>query len=65
MLEWLKDVFRKPERPPLPTPPDSDLSEARLEHVRLLSRADRAIHEAMRHADEAFYVGPDRRKHPR
>lgn len=62
-MDRLRRMFRAPAdevRPALEAAPSPALTAARLRHRLLLRRADRAIKEAMAHADEAF--GPPRVK---
>jgi hypothetical protein len=66
MMKWVRRMMGRwaPEAlPPVVTPVERlDLARARIEQVRLLTRADEAIHEAMAHADEIFVTRDRRRK---
>ena len=69
MMAWLRKVLgMKPkdeEAPPIVPPVSPALAAAQLRHRVLLTRADRAIQQAMSHADEAFGSKPRNTPHRR
>jgi len=67
MIEWLGRLMRRSRSEAIAPEERVELALEKARHVRLLERADEAIHAAMEHADDVFvvYRGPERRSRPR
>lgn len=69
-MEWLRRMLGSHRAERTAPQPSQEVLEARQRLRSELSRADRAIQQAMAHADEVFgprrgYRGPERRARPR
>ena len=70
-MNWIRRVLGRwapGDLPPVVASAErGDLARAKIEQLRILTRAEVAIHEAMAHADEVFtdYRGQERRRRPR
>lgn len=69
-MSWWRRLFgqTRPEPPRVLEPEDhEELAKFARDQKRLLTAADEAIENAMKHADRVMtgYRGPDRRSHPR